>query len=106
MPDPAVPLYPESEVLEKTEQKVVPPPMYRVILVNDDFTPQEFVVAVLVGVFRKPPEEARRIMLTAHQGGRAVVGVYTYDVARSRVDRATREAVSAGYPLAMYAEEV
>jgi len=106
MPDPTVPAQPDSDVLEKAEQKVAPPPMYRVILVNDDFTPREFVVGVLVTVFRKEREEARRIMLTAHQGGRAIVGVYTYDMANSRVDRATREAFSAGYPLAMYVEEV
>lgn len=96
----------DTELLEKTTEKVTPPPMYRVILVNDDFTPREFVVSILMSVFRKNGDEARRIMITAHQGGRALVGVYTYDVANSRVERVTREAVQAGYPLVVYTEEV
>ncbi len=79
--------------------------MYRVVLVNDDYTPREFVVYILVSVFRKDNSAARRIMVTAHQGGRSLVGVYTYDVASSRVDRARRLAGEAGYPLMLYTEE-
>ncbi|MFW5743258.1 MAG: ATP-dependent Clp protease adaptor ClpS, partial [Spirochaetota bacterium] len=81
-------------------------PMYRVVLVNDDFTPREFVVYVLVSIFQKNRGEARRIMMTAHQGGKSVVGVYTYDVANSRVERARKQATEAGYPLVLYTEEV
>ena len=80
--------------------------MYRVVLVNDDYTPREFVVYVLVSVFHKDNSEARSIMITAHQGGRSLVGVYTYDVATSRVERARKQAVEAGYPLMLYTEEV
>ena len=93
-------------VREKTEAKVAPPPMYRVVLVNDDFTPREFVVYLLVSIFQKNREEAARIMLTAHQGGKSVIGVYTYDVATSRVEKARKQSVEAGYPLMLYAEEV
>lgn len=106
MSDPIVPDGPGTGVQEKTEQKVAPPPMYRVILVNDDFTPREFVVYLLAAVFQKSREEAQRIMLTAHQGGKSVVGVYTYDVASSKTDKARRQAIEAGYPLQLYVEEV
>jgi ATP-dependent Clp protease adaptor protein ClpS len=106
MSDPVLPSGPDIGVQEKTETKVAPPPMYRVILVNDDFTPREFVVYLLGSVFQKSREEAQRIMLTAHQGGRSVIGVYTYDVASSRTDRAKRQALEAGYPLELYVEEV
>ena len=106
MSDPIVPSGPDTGVKEKTETRVAPPPMYRVILVNDDFTPREFVVYLLGALFQKSREEAQRIMLTAHQGGKAVIGVYTYDVASSRTDRAKRQALEAGYPLQLYVEEV
>lgn len=96
----------DNEVLEKEETKVAPPPMYRVILVNDDYTPREFVVYILVSVFQLQRAKARSVMLAAHQGGKAIVGVYTYDVAASRTDRAKRQAVEAGYPLQIYVEEV
>jgi ATP-dependent Clp protease adaptor protein ClpS len=106
MSDPAAPPGSDPQVKERTKPKVKPPPMYRVVLVNDDFTPREFVVYILVSVFQKPRSEARRIMVTAHQGGKSVVGVYTYDVANSRVERARKQASEAGYPLVLYTEEV
>jgi ATP-dependent Clp protease adaptor protein ClpS len=106
MADPATPSISDPQVKEQTKPKVKPPSMYRVILVNDDFTPREFVVFVLVSVFHKDHNEARRIMITAHQGGKSLVGVYTYDVATSRVDRARKQANEAGYPLMFYTEEV
>lgn len=106
MSDPIIPSSPDTDVKERVETKVAPPPMYRVILVNDDFTPREFVVYVLASVFSKTREEATRIMLTAHQGGRSVVGIYTYDVATTKTERAGRLATDAGYPLMLYVEEV
>jgi ATP-dependent Clp protease adaptor protein ClpS len=95
-----------AEVESRTETDVAPPSMYRVLLVNDDYTPREFVVAVLIAIFQKAPEEAARIMMSAHQSGKSVVGVYTYDVAASRTKRATTEAKDAGFPLLLYTEEV
>ena len=106
MADPIAPPGGGTDVEERTETKVAPPPMYRVILVNDDFTPREFVVYVLASVFQKSRDEARKIMLAAHQGGKAIVGVYTYDVATSRVEKVRKQATEAGYPLMMYSEEV
>jgi ATP-dependent Clp protease adaptor protein ClpS len=96
----------DTEVQTRHKPKVAPPSMYRVILVNDDYTPREFVVALLVGVFNKEIGEAQRIMLAAHQGGKSIVGVYTFDVANSRTERATKEAHEAGFPLLLYTEEV
>jgi ATP-dependent Clp protease adaptor protein ClpS len=106
MADPLLPPGGGTDVEERTEDKVAPPPMYRVILVNDDFTPREFVVHLLSSIFQKSREEARKIMLAAHQGGKAIVGVYTYDVATSRVEKVRKQASDAGYPLVMYTEEV
>ena len=106
MADPDSPPGTTTDVKEREETKVKPPSMYRVVLVNDDFTPREFVIYVLVSVFRKNRSEARRIMLTAHQGGKSVVGVYPYDVASSRVERARKQAAEAGYPLVLYTADV
>jgi len=106
MADPVTPPGNDPQVKERVKPKVKPPAMYRVVLVNDDFTPREFVVYILVSVFQKDRSEARRIMVTAHQGGKSVVGVYTYDVANTKVERARKQAVEAGYPLMLYTEEV
>jgi len=106
MADPISPPDGGTDVEERPEDKVAPPPMYRVILVNDDFTPREFVVYLLASVFKKSREESRGIMLAAHQGGKAIVGVYTYDVATSRVEKVRKQSAEAGYPLMMYTDEV
>lgn len=66
---------------------------------NDDFTAMEFVVQVLTTVFHKSAEEAEAIMLQAHQKHSAVVGIYTYDIAMTKIQKATRMAREAGYPL-------
>ena len=95
-----------TDLKEQTREKLAPPPMYRAILANDDFTPREFVVYVLATVFRKSREQALRIMLTAHQAGRSIIGVYTYDVATSRSEQVKQMARDAGYPLHVYVEEV
>ncbi len=106
MSDPVNPPGGGTDVQERTKPEVKPPSMYRVLLVNDDFTPREFVIEILVSIFKKDRSEARRIMLTAHQGGKSVVGVYTYDVANSRTEKALRQASENGYPLILYTEEV
>ena len=65
------------------------PPMYKVIMLNDDYTPREFVVAVLRSVFRTTDDEAYNIMMTAHQKGVCVVAVYTREVAETKATQAT-----------------
>jgi ATP-dependent Clp protease adaptor protein ClpS len=92
----------EQRVLEpKTgaRPKVERPRMHKVILVNDDFTPREFVVLVLRQVFGMRPERAHGVMLTAHQRGCCVVAVYTRDIAETKATEATDAGRQNGYPL-------
>jgi ATP-dependent Clp protease adaptor protein ClpS len=84
-----------TKVRTKTER----PRLHKVILVNDDFTPREFVVQVLKAEFRMNEEHAYRVMLTAHQRGVCVVAVYAKDVAETKATRATDAGRSKGYPL-------
>jgi len=83
----------------KTTIKLQRPPLYKVILLNDDFTPREFVVMVLKAVFRMGEETASRVMLTAHQKGACVIAVYTRDVAETKAKEATELGKAKGYPL-------
>ncbi len=83
----------------KLEPKVKKPPLYKVILVNDDYTPREFVVMVLKAVFRITEDQAYRVMITAHRRGVCVVAVYTKDIAESKATEATDAGREAGFPL-------
>jgi len=89
----------EGGVLTRTREDVKPPEEYRVILLNDDFTTMEFVVSVLMTVFHKPVPEATRIMLDVHKKGRGIVGVYTYDIAATKVNQVHTLARQNGFPL-------
>jgi len=88
----------------KTRASVERPRLYKVILLNDDYTPRDFVVAVLMAVFRMTMEEAYRVMVTAHQLGACVVAVYTRDVAQTKADEGTGAGRSAGFPLTFTTE--
>jgi ATP-dependent Clp protease adaptor protein ClpS len=93
---------PENTVLKprtKTKPKTARPPLYKVILLNDDFTPREFVVQVLKAVFRMGAERAHAVMLTAHRKGACVIAVYTRDVAETKAKEATELGKAKGYPL-------
>jgi ATP-dependent Clp protease adaptor protein ClpS len=83
----------------KVELKTERPRLHKVILVNDDYTPREFVVAVLKAEFRMNESTAQRVMITAHMRGVCVVAVYARDVAETKATRATDAARSKGYPL-------
>jgi len=83
----------------KSATKTARPKLYKVILLNDDFTPREFVVSVLKAVFRMTEEQAYHVMLAAHQLGICVVAVYTRDVAETKAAEATDHGRDAGYPL-------
>ena len=83
----------------ETELKVERPRLHKVILVNDDFTPREFVVNVLRAEFRLGDEQARRVMGTAHQRGVCVVAVFTKDVAETKATNGTDAGRKNGYPL-------
>ena len=83
----------------RTKTKVERPKLHKVILVNDDYTPREFVVTVLKGVFKMSEDQAYKVMITAHRRGVCVVAVYTKDVAETKATEATDAGKSAGYPL-------
>jgi ATP-dependent Clp protease adaptor protein ClpS len=83
----------------KTKTKLARPPLYKVILLNDDFTPREFVVMVLKAVFRMGEETAAAVMLTAHRRGACVIAVFTKDVAETKAKEATELGKSHGFPL-------
>jgi ATP-dependent Clp protease adaptor protein ClpS len=83
----------------KTKTKTQRPPLYKVILLNDDYTPREFVVQVLKAVFRMNESQAYVVMMTAHQRGACVIAVFTRDVAETKAKEATELGKSNGYPL-------
>jgi ATP-dependent Clp protease adaptor protein ClpS len=83
----------------RTRVKTERPRLHKVILLNDDYTPREFVVTVLKAVFRMNASQAERVMITAHQKGACVVAVYQRDVAESKATEATDAGKSAGFPL-------
>ncbi|WP_319562006.1 ATP-dependent Clp protease adapter ClpS [Marispirochaeta sp.] len=89
----------DSEVVEKSDQRLKEPEMYKVVLHNDHYTTMEFVVEILMVVFHKEVPEATRIMMDVHKKGRGVVGVYTYDVAATRATRVHHIAKEREYPL-------
>ena len=80
------------------------PRRYKVTIYNDDFTTMEFVVMILTQVFLKSETEAETLMLQVHHSDKAVVGIYSYDVATSKVRKATNMAREAGYPLRLTVE--
>lgn len=86
---------PRTKVRVETER----PKLHKVILVNDDYTPREFVVVVLKAEFRMSEDQAHRVMITAHRRGVCVVSVYPKDVAETKATRATDFGRSQGYPL-------
>ncbi len=87
-----------------TRKKVARPPLYKVMLVNDDFTPRQFVVRVLKAEFRITEDQANRIMITAHTKGSCVVAVFTREVAETKAKRASDMARGEGFPLLFTAE--
>ena len=91
-------------VLERRTQKTRPPPMYQVLMLNDDYTPMEFVVIVIQEFFGKDLETATQIMLKIHLDGRGVCGVFSRDVAATKVDQVLDAANKAGHPLQCVSE--
>jgi ATP-dependent Clp protease adaptor protein ClpS len=89
----------DTGVLTKTKPKTQKPSLYKVLLLNDDFTTREFVVYVLESVFNKSSDEAMRIMLHVHQKGVGVCGVYTFEVAETKMMQVLDLAKQEGHPL-------
>lgn len=95
----------ESQVLEATTTHVSPPPLYTVSLLNDDFTPMDFVVLVLEKFFSKNREQATQIMLQVHVEGRGACGIYPRDIAATKVELVSAFARENQHPLACVMEE-
>jgi ATP-dependent Clp protease adaptor protein ClpS len=91
--------------LEEAKPKLKEPPMYRVFLLNDDYTPMEFVVTLLEKLFGMDREKATRIMLQVHSQGKGVCGTYTYEVAETKVAQVSEYAQRHQHPLMCSMEE-
>lgn len=91
--------------VEEARPKLKKPPLYRVILVNDDYTPMEFVVEVLETVFGMERSQATRVMLEVHTKGKGICGVYSYEIAETKVAQVTKIAQQHQHPLLCTMEE-
>jgi len=89
----------EGEVLTKGDEEPKEPDEYIVLLLNDDYTTMEFVVTVVMTVFHKPLPEATKIMLDVHKRGKGIVGVYSYDIAVTKINQVHQLARQNGFPL-------
>lgn len=96
----------EEKTAPETEEQIKEPPMFRVLLHNDDYTTMEFVVELLMHIFQKSIEDATRIMLNVHRNGKGVCGVYTYEVAETKVEMVHELARKRGFPLKSTMEKV
>lgn len=94
----------DVDLKEKTTQKLKRPSFYKVILINDDFTPMDFVVDILKTIFRKTESEANILMMDVHKLGAAVAGVYTYEIAETKAVQVQIEAKKNEHPLAVTIE--
>lgn len=89
----------------KRNLKIQEPKKYKVVMYNDDFTPMEFVVEILMDIFRKNYDDAVNLMMEVHQGTKATVGVYTYDIASTKAKEAMSRAREEGYPFRVKCEK-
>lgn len=89
----------DGEVLERTRQDTKKPELFKVLLLNDDYTTMDFVVEILESVFNKAPAEAYRIMMAVHTQGQGLCGVYPFEVAETKVSTVVELARSNGFPL-------
>ena len=89
----------DGQVLERTRQEIKKPELFKVLLLNDDYTTMEFVVQILENVFHKQPAEAYRIMMAVHIQGKGLCGVYPYEVAETKVATVIDLARESGFPL-------
>jgi ATP-dependent Clp protease adaptor protein ClpS len=94
----------QSQIRERERVVIKEPRRYKVIIYNDDFTTMEFVVMILMQVFLKSEEDANALMLQVHHSDKAVVGIYTYDIAVSKARKATNMAREQGFPLRLTVE--
>ena len=98
----------ESKIIIEPKKKVKPnlPKMFKVLLLNDDFTPMEFVVDVIMKVFLKSDDEATRLMLKIHTEGMAVCGIYPYEIAETKMNQVLKLAKEQQHPLQSIIEKI
>ena len=95
----------QGDLLEDIREELKEPEMWKVVLLNDDYTPRDFVVEILVSVFHKAPIEATKIMLDVHNKGKGIVGLYTYDIGRTKVSQVDALAREREFPLKTVLEQ-
>jgi ATP-dependent Clp protease adaptor protein ClpS len=95
----------DGAVKERVDSKKQDPTQYKVVLLNDDYTPMEFVIRVLETIFQKSPAEAFRIMMQVHLNGSGVAGIYPWEVAETKANKVISLASDAGHPLKATIEE-
>ena len=95
----------DTAVATNTKSKTKPPSLFKVVLLNDDYTPMEFVVEILIQIFGKTEEEASAIMLHVHNQGRGVAGIYTFEIANQKQNETHMAARKYNYPLKTKLEE-
>lgn len=95
----------QSDTATQEKVRVKPPKMYRVLLLNDDFTTMEFVVYILETIFQKTPSEAMQIMLQVHKSGRGVAGIFSKQIAEAKIESVHAQAHREGFPLKCVMEE-
>ena len=96
----------DTLLLERTRPKLKKPPMFKVVILNDDYTPMEFVVHVLEAIFAHNRESATRIMLNVHKSGKGVCGIYSRDIAETKVTQVNSYSRENKHPLLCDMEEV
>jgi ATP-dependent Clp protease adaptor protein ClpS len=89
----------QDEILDEIDEKITEPPMYKVLLHNDDYTTKAFVVEILMTVFNKSIDEAARLMWQVHRTGVGVCGLYPYEMAETKINLVTKIARENGFPL-------
>lgn len=96
----------DGVAVEEARPKLKQPPMYKVVLLNDDYTPMEFVVHILRSFFRMDSEQATRVMLNVHTHGKGICGMYTHEVAETKVAQVNEYSRQNSHPLLCDMEEV
>ncbi len=95
----------ETEVKEKTVVEIVPPSMWKVVFLNDDQTPMEFVIELLTTIFKHSTDSAKEVTLEIHNTGSGIAGIYSYEIAEQRGIEATQVSRNNGYPLRIQVEK-
>ena len=96
---------PHFEETPEVSLQLQEPRMYKVLLHNDDYTSMDFVVDILIGIFHKTPAQAEQIMLQIHEKGKAIVGIYTYEIAATKAQQVRQRAKEHEFPLLATIEE-